>query len=63
MTTDGVTYVIAGATTTSNALKSMKELYDCYFIDTQKNNMIFILNRLRIPHLTCYTSIKQKHGR
>ena len=36
----------------------MKEKYDCYLIDTRKNNMIVNLNRLMIPHLTCYTSMK-----
>ena len=58
-TTDDVTYVIARATTTSNALKSTKEQYDCYFIDTWNKNIIVILNRLTIPHITCYTSIKR----
>ena len=62
-TTDDATYAITGAATTSNALKTTEEQYDCYFIDTRKNNMIVILNSLKIPCLTYYTSIKQKHGR
>ena len=38
----------------------MKEQYDRYPITHFKNNMIFNLIFLTIPHLTCYTSMNKK---